>query len=79
MDFLDIKKNLENNEFTVKCFETANEAADYLASEIKEKTVGFGGSMTLLDMGIYEKLEKDNTLFWHWKEIRRNSILIKKN
>lgn len=66
----DIKKlteNLEKNGFVVSYYETAAEAAAALADKIQGKTVGFGGSMTLKDMGLYEKLGENNRVYWHWK------------
>ncbi len=53
--------------FAVRYFETAKEAADYLAESISGKTVGIGGSMTIEQMGLYDRLTKNNTVFWHWK------------
>lgn len=66
MDFITIKKNLERNLFAVSCFETVGEANDYLAEKIKGEIVGFGGSVTLQEMGLHERLEKNNTMLWHW-------------
>ena len=66
MDFTTIKKNLESLEYKVSCFETGAEAADYLAESIQNTTVGFGGSMTLRDLGLYEKLSENNKVYWHW-------------
>lgn len=66
MDFTTIKKNLESLEYKVSCFETGAEAADYLATAIQNTTVGFGGSMTLRDLGLYERLGKNNQVYWHW-------------
>lgn len=66
MDFINTKDNLEKNGFTVTCFETAMEAGEYLSEEIRNKTVGFGGSVTLQEMGLYETLSENNTVFWHW-------------
>jgi hypothetical protein len=42
--------------FQVKCFETANEAADYLCAAHKGTSIGMGGSVTFMQMGLYEKL-----------------------
>lgn len=67
MDFSRVKENLEKRGFTVRVFETAAAAADYLDAAIDGKTVGFGGSITLQQMGLAERLESHNTLFWHWK------------
>jgi len=66
MDFTNIKKNLEALEYKVSCFETAAEAAEYLTGAIQNTTVGFGGSMTLKEMGLYEKLGETNKVYWHW-------------
>ena len=67
MDFTNIKKNLEALEYKVTCFETGAEAADYLADAIQNTTVGFGGSMTLKEMGLYERLGQTNKVYWHWQ------------
>lgn len=67
MDFTKLQSNLEKNGYTVSVFETAEEAACYLEAEITGKTVAFGGSVTVRDMELYEKLSRNNTVFWHWK------------
>ena len=67
-DFTKVQKNLEARGYTVKAFATAAEAADYLDGTIDGRTVGFGGSATLDALGIYDQLEKHNTVVWHWKE-----------
>ena len=61
-----LKKNLEARGFRVSVFGTAAEAADYLDAAIDGKTVGLGGSVTLRDMGVYERLFSHNEVFWHW-------------
>lgn len=66
MDFTRVKANLEALEYTVSCFETAAEATAYLSRTIQNTTVGFGGSMTLKEMGLYEKLSEKNKVYWHW-------------
>lgn len=59
-------KNLKARGFAVTYFDTAAEAADYLDQSIDGKTVGVGGSVTLRDMGVYDKLSAHNQLFWQW-------------
>jgi len=61
-------KALEANGFEVAYFETQNEAKAALLEDIEiGATVGFGGSVTLFDMGIHEALkERSNPIFWHW-------------
>lgn len=66
MDLQQVKKNFESRGFHVSLFDTAKEAADYLTSQIKDKTVGFGGSLTLQELGIYDRLKESNTVYWHW-------------
>lgn len=66
----DLKKTAENLEargFSVKLFSTKEEAAAYLNGAINGKTVGFGGSITLQEMGLYELLCAHNSVYWHWK------------
>lgn len=66
----DLKKaaeNLKSRGFSVQTFQTAEEAAAYLNGVIDGKTVGFGGSVTLRDMGLYESLSAHNSVYWHWQ------------
>lgn len=67
MDFSRVKENLEKRGFSVSVFDTAAAAADYLDAAIDGKTVGFGGSITLQQMELAQRLESHNELFWHWK------------
>ena len=67
MNLENLQKNVEARGFSYRYFDTAAQAADYLAGSISGKTVGIGGSMTLLYMGIYERLQEDNDVAWHWK------------
>ena len=66
-DFSAVKKNLEARGFRVSTFETAQAAADYLNEAIDGVSVGFGGSITLDQMGLYERLASHNSTVWHWK------------
>lgn len=65
MDFSTVEKNLKNRGYAVTCFETASEAVKYLDTQIDNRTVGFGGSVTLAQMGLYEALQSHNAVFWH--------------
>ena len=47
MDLLKAKENLEKRGYTVRIFDTCEEAAVYLDESIRDTTVGTGGSMTL--------------------------------
>ena len=66
MAFETVKKNLEERGFRVSEFATAAEAAEYLNGAIDGVSVGFGGSLTLKEMGLYEKLSEHNNVIWHW-------------
>ena len=58
--------NLQKHGFHALWFETKEEAADYLCSEIQDSSVGFGGSVTAKAMGLYELLGERNKVYWHW-------------
>lgn len=81
MNFSEVEKNLKNRGFAVACFETASEAVEYLDAKIDRQTVGFGGSVTLAQIGLYETLGTHNILFWHQRtpegrtaaEVRRDA------
>lgn len=62
-----LKKNLEELGVPVHYFETARAAVDYLDREIDGTSVGFGGSVTLQEMGLYPRLSAHNQCFWHWE------------
>lgn len=59
-------ESLKKNGYEVTVFETAAEAANYLDKEIDGKSVGFGGSVTLDQLGIFDMLKKHNECYWHW-------------
>ena len=66
----DLKKlsgTLEELGYTVRCFDTAAQAADYLDRQIDGRTVSFGGSVTLQEMGLYPRLSAHNQVVWHWE------------
>lgn len=65
-DFTKVKENLEKRGFDVTCFATKEEAADYLADKLAGKTLGHGGSVTLQEMGLPDKLKDRATIHSHW-------------
>ena len=67
MDFSTVEKNLKDRGYAVTSFETASEAVRYLDMQIDHQTVGFGGSVTLEQMGLFDALQSHNTVFWHWR------------
>ena len=67
-DFSKVEKALKERGYSVKVFATGAEAAAYLDDEIDGLTVGIGGCSTVKELGLYEKLEKHNTVIWHWMQ-----------
>lgn len=65
-DFEKLQKSLEAEGFAVSRFDTAAQAADYLDAALDGKTIGIGGSVTVQEMGLAERLAKHNTVLWHW-------------
>lgn len=66
-DFKKLTGTLEELSYTVRCFDTADQAAEYLDRQIDGRTVSFGGSMTLQEMGLYPRLSAHNQVVWHWE------------
>lgn len=60
-------KNLEQRGFVVRCFDTVQQAADYLDGQIDQTSVSFGGSITVQQMGLYPRLAAHNKAIWHWE------------
>jgi len=70
-------KNLNARGFDTSFFSNSKDAVDYLASQLKNETIGFGGSKTIEVLGIYERLSEYNNVFSHWNQepvdARKNS------
>lgn len=56
-------KAFERKGYTVKVFDTKEDACEYLDMAIDGKIVGFGDSQTLLDMELFRKLREHNVVF----------------
>ena len=57
--FVKLKENLENKGYAVSVFECSKCATEYLKNSISGKTVGFGGSVTLDKMNLFEALSEN--------------------
>lgn len=66
MDFSVIKSNLEKHGFIVSCFSNAQDATNYLDTQIDGKSIGFGGSVTLDQLGVLSLLEKHNKVLYRF-------------
>ena len=74
-DFRKVEKHLTDKGFSVKVFATGAEAAAYLDKVIDGKSVGFGGSMTLRELGLYDKLSSHNKVYWHCLDGEKERVL----
>lgn len=59
-------KNLKSRGFAVTYFDTGAQAAQHVAQQLHNTTVGIGGSKTVEALGLYDALSKDNDVAWHW-------------
>lgn len=66
-DFEKLRRNLEAEGFTVTYFGTGKECADYLDGALDGKTIGVGGSITVKELGLAERLRAHNQVHWHWE------------
>lgn len=65
MDLSSIAETLTEFGYEACVFAAKDEAADYLDAEIHGKTVGFGGSMTLEELRLWERLGTHNAVYSH--------------
>lgn len=61
------RKNLENRGFRAHVFATGAEAAEFLVQTLYGTSIGIGGSVTIDEIGVYDRLCGSNEVFWHWK------------
>lgn len=66
-----LTKNLRQRGYLVSVFDTAEQACAYLNRAIDGTTVGFGGSQTVRDMGLFDTLSVHNHCYWHWDGDRK--------
>ena len=65
MNVSNVKINLEKKGYLVQVFDSKEDAADYIQQKISDKCIGLGGSVTIHDMNLFEKLSQKNTVYWH--------------
>ena len=66
MNLDELKKNLESKNYTCNIFDKSEDAIKYLSDKISNTSVGFGGSITLEQIGLYDALKQNNEVHWHW-------------
>jgi len=59
-------ENLKRRGFGVRCFPNRAAAADYLAESIRDTAVGIGGSTTIQQLDVANRLKEHNRVLWHW-------------
>lgn len=68
-DIQTLRASLERRGFQTSYFETADDCCRYLNGALDGRTIGFGGSQTVRDMGLFERLSTHNTCIWHWDKV----------
>lgn len=63
MDLEKARRAFKRNRFECSIFKTKEEAAEYLNGKIDNCTVGIGDSLTLAQIGLYDKLISHNTVY----------------
>lgn len=66
MEFQKLEENLKKRGFSFASFSNKEAAACYLDGKIDKTTVGIGGSMTVKQIGLCDKLETHNLVAWHF-------------
>lgn len=67
MDYDAIRKAFEKHGFETLLFSSKEDARVYFVETLSKQTIGFGGSVTLEEMGLYEALRDSNAVTWHNK------------
>ena len=70
-----LKQSLETKGYQVSIFENKELAAAYLNSQIDQKIVGLGGSVTIHQMDLYTLLSEHNTVYWHDKKPENMTVM----
>lgn len=65
MDVVKLKENVTKRGFGFAYFSDKEAAVEYLNGKIDGTTVGIGGSMTVKEIGLYDKLKSHNEVSWH--------------
>lgn len=59
--------SLKRRGHAVQHFTDAESAVSYLCEQIYDTEVGIGGSKTVEQIGLYDRLAENNTVYWHWR------------
>ena len=74
----DTLRALEGRGFSTHYFESASAMRDFVLQNVPETaSVGFGGSVTTEQLGLYDALKaRGNAVHFHWKEPRENRAAV---
>ncbi len=67
MDYSQIRKHFERHGFSTQFFSTKEEVCDYFSGVLQNQSIGFGGSQTLMEIGLFDTLQQKNAVVWHNK------------
>lgn len=62
MEIQSVINALEKNRYSVRYFQSGEEAADYLDKELDNRVIGFGDSATMSQIKLYERLSVHNVV-----------------
>ena len=68
MTFDKVSKNLARLGYSVSVYQNAADAAEYINSQLDGVSIGIGGSMTVLEMGLVDSLSLHNEVWCHSKK-----------
>ncbi len=61
-----VRDNLRARGFRAEIFDDGKAVSEYLNAAVDGTAVGFGGSVTLKELGLYDTLSAHNDVHWHW-------------
>ena len=68
MDLKKLEKNVRERGFEFFYAATAEEAVQHVLDQVRNTSVGIGGSTTVDQLGLYDRLTETNQVHWHWKD-----------
>ena len=68
MNLEKLEKNVKARGFDFFHAATAEEAVQHVLEQVQNTSVGIGGSTTVDQIGLYDRLKENNEVHWHWKD-----------
>ena len=73
MNLEKLEKNVKLRGFDFFHAATAEEAVQHVLEQVQNTSVGIGGSTTVDQIGLYDRLKENNEVHWHWKNEDQNA------